>query len=122
MHPAQPRLARVPRRTGRQGQGVSDLVMVNEGRTAGCSADVGQSGKTLLLEPDTFRLEVAEAERWRRPTIEAEGSHALRGGLEKDLIGGHVVCAVGFAVRQQATAGHSEMENGEWRMENGERE
>src|SRR5947208_1155025 len=74
VHAAEPARTVLPRRAGRQGDGVGQLVVVDDGAAAAGPADVGQGGEAV-----DRGLEVAEAERGRLPSVEAE-SGAAGGG------------------------------------------
>src|SRR6516162_11293360 len=103
MHAPQPGNARLPLSAGRKSECVSDLKMVNEHRTARGATNKWQRRKTRILQARFFGLKVTQTDGSGGPTVEAHGGNTIHCGLEKSLVGGHVVRAVGFGVLQQST-------------------
>src|SRR5262249_40391938 len=68
---------------------------------AGWAADERQGGKCRVGKPGLFRLEVAEREGGTSPAVEPQRGLPAHGGVQQDLVGGHVVRAIADLVGQQ---------------------
>jgi hypothetical protein len=95
MHALKPRSAsRLPRQAGRQGQGISNFLIVNQGIASRRTAHEWQFRQARVTQPETFRLKVSQANGGRRPAVKTQGGNARTSGLEQNFIGGHVMGAI----------------------------